>query len=1062
MSGLISWWARNGVAANLLMAFIVIIGFLSFQSISREAQPAVTPETINISVAWPGASPTDVEEQIIIRIEETLANMDGIKRMSAFAREGNATLRIEMDEGQDFDAFLNEVKARVDGVSNLPQDSFPPIVQRANFGNDMAWIMLMGDLEPKALNALARDLRNDLASVPGGTPLVEVEGLRTEQVSIEVSETAMRRYGLTFDDLAQAIRGSSLNLSMGEILTDTGSIPLASRNLADTEAEFGEIVVRQNLDGSVVRVRDVATVIDGFTDGNFLFRINGQQGMIISLDQPKNENIKTIMKATRGWIERQQTQLPEGVELELLFTLEEFYDGRMRIVRDNAATGLLLVLIILMLFLRPVVAFWVATGIGVSFIGTFIFLPMVGVSLNMLSLFGLLLVIGIVVDDALVVGESINRQVEIGRTGVDAAIVGTQIVVKPVVFAVLTTMLAFAPFLFIGGAFKAFLAAVSWTIILALTFSLIESFIILPAHLSHLDPPKDKGLMRFQRRLADGLLWVADRYYRPLIKLAVQARLMTITVFTGFFALSVALVAQGWIPFFFAPQIENDFIQSTVSMQEGTSWNRTKQVYEQIEAANIALAEELKERTGEEVLLSRQLFASPGSLSGFNVFAPSDVRGMTMREITDIYRDLIGPIPDAQDMSFASDFGFGGAEFMVAIDTNDLDQAAQATDEIKEYMRTVPALYDVRDNLQAPLDELRLSLRPGAERFGVSVQEVSRQLRQAYYGEEVQRLPRDGQDVRVMLRYPRETRESLESLYSGFRVRTPDGREIPMAQVVEFESGPAVRLISRTDRKRSVMISARIREGADLGPVREEFYGEVVPQIVSKYPDVEVRRRGGEEEQQQFFSSFLVLMAASLFGMYMLLAIAFSSYFQPLLIMSAIPFGFMGAVFGHLIFGVDFTVFSFFGIAAAAGVVVNDNLVLVDYVNRLRAEGAGAFAALVEAGTVRFRPILLTSVTTFIGLMPILLEQSLDAEFLKPVVVSLAFGVAFALVVTLLFVPAMYAAGTDIARFFRGLVTGKPQPRFGEGNSQEELPQIKGSFDDHLDDGPSPAPTPAE
>ncbi|MEM9840662.1 MAG: efflux RND transporter permease subunit, partial [Pseudomonadota bacterium] len=951
-----------------------------------------------------------------------------------------------------------EIKARVDGVRNLPQDSFPPIVQRTNWGNDLAWIMLIGDMEPKALNALARDLRDDLASVPGGTPLVEVEGLRTEQVSIEVSEASMRQYGLTFDDLAQAIRRSSLNLSMGEILTETGSVPLASRNLADTEADFGEIIIRQNLDGSVVRVRDVATVIDGFTDGNFRFQINGRQGMIISLDQPKNENIKTIMKAVNGWIERKQDELPPGVELELLFTLEEFYDGRMRIVSENALTGLALVLVILMLFLRPIVAFWVAAGIGVAFIGTFIFLPMVGVSLNMLSLFGLLLVIGIVVDDALVVGESINRQVEIGREGVDAAIVGTQIVLKPVVFAVLTTMLAFAPFLFIGGAFKDFLGAVSWTIILALTFSLIESFIILPAHLSHLKAPSGKGIMGFQRRLADGLLWVADRYYRPLIKLAVQARLMTITAFTGFFALSVALVAQGWIPFFFAPQIDNDFIQSTVSMQEGTSWNRTQQVYEQIEAANLALADELKRRTGEDVMLSRQLWASPGNLQGFNVFAPSDVRGMTMREITDIYSDLIGPIPDAQDISFLSDFGFGSSEFMVAIDANDLEQAAMATDEIKEYMRSVPALYDVRDNLQAPLDELRLTLRPGAERFGVSVQEVSRQLRQAYYGEEVQRLPRDGQDVRVMLRYPRETRESLESLYTGFRIRTPDGREIPIDQVIEFESGPAVRLITRTDRKRSVMISARIREGADLGPTREEFYGTVVPEIVGKYTGVDVRRSGGEEEQQQFFSSFVVLMIAALFGIYMLLAVAFGSYFQPLLIMSAIPFGFMGAVFGHLLFGIDFTLFSFFGIAAAAGVVVNDNLVLVDYVNRLRAEGAGAFAALVEAGTVRFRPILLTSVTTFIGLMPILLESSIDAEFLKPVVVSLAFGVAFALFVTLLFVPAMYAAGTDIARFMRGLLTGERQPRFGEGASQDELPQIKGSYDDHAPEGGATAP----
>ncbi|MEM1380132.1 MAG: efflux RND transporter permease subunit [Pseudomonadota bacterium] len=1044
---MISWWSKNEVAANLLMVFIIIIGFLSFLSLSREAQPSVTPQSVDTYVSWPGASPNDVEQQIILRVEEVLANMDGIKKMTAVAREGAGYVTVEMEEGRDFDAFLNEVKSRVDGVRNLPNDSFPPIVQRTSFGNDLAWIMLIGDIEPRALNRLARDLRDELSTVPGGTPLVEVEGLRTEEVSIEVSEEALRRFGLTFTDVSRAVGRGSLDLSMGEIRTATGNVPLATRNLADTEAEFGDIIVRQNLDGSVIRVRDVATVVDGFTDGDFKFRINGRQGMIIGIDQPENANIKTIMRAVNGWIERKQTELPEGVELELLFTLEEFYDGRMRIVSENAVTGLILVLIILMLFLRPVVAFWVAAGIGVSFIGTFIFLPFVGVSLNMLSLFGLLLVIGIVVDDALVVGESINRQVELGRTGIDAAVVGTQIVVKPVVFAVLTTMLAFSPFLFIGGMFKSFMLAVSWTIILALTFSLIESFLILPAHLSHLKPPSTKGFMGFQRRFADGLLWFADRFYRPMVKMAIQMRLLTISVFTGFFAVSVALMAQGWIPLFFDPNIENDFITMDISMQQGTSWNRTQQVYTQIETAMDALDVELQERAGKDVLRNTQLWAQPGSVDGFLVFSPADERGMTMREITDIFRDLIGPIPDAQDIALASNFSFGANEFMLAVDTNDLDEAALALNEIKAYLRTVPILYDVRDNLQAPLDELRLKLRPGAERFGISVQDVAFQLRQAYYGDEVQRLPRNGQDVRVMVRYPKESRETLESLYSDFRVRTSDGRQIPAAEIVEFETGPAVRLITRTDRKRSVMVSARIREGADLGPLREEFYNEIVPQVLAKYPSVNIRKSGGEQEQQDFFTSFLVMMIAALFGMYMLLAIAFSSYTQPLLIMSAIPFGFMGAVFGHLIFGVDFTVFSFFGIAAAAGVVVNDNLVLVDYVNRLRAEGAGAFAALVEAGTVRFRPILLTSVTTFIGLMPILLEQSIDAEFLKPVVVSLAFGVAFALFVTLFFVPAMYAAGVDISRFSKGLWTGERQDRLGEGASQDELPKIKGSFD---------------
>jgi multidrug efflux pump subunit AcrB len=1045
VNGLITWWAKNDVAANLLMIFIVIIGLLSFATLSREAQPSVQPLSVSISVSWPGASPTDIEEQIILRIEEELANLDNVKQLSATAREGSASLTVEMTEGGDIDSFLNEVKARVDGVSNLPQDSFPPVVARTDFGNNLAWIMLKGSVGEREINRLAREVRNEIAAIPGGTPLVNVEGLRTEEVSIEVAENALRRYGLTFDEVSQAVRGSSLNLSMGEIRTDTGNIPLASRNLANTEKEFGDIVIRQNLDGSVVRVRDVATVIDGFPDANWRFRIDGEPGVVIQLNQPDDANLKTIMAAVRKYIEEKNETLPDGAELELLFTLEEFYDGRMRIVSENAATGLALVLAILVLFLRPTVAFWVAAGIGVAFVGTFIFMPLLGVSLNMLSLFGLLLVIGIVVDDALVVGESITRQVELGKTGLDAATVGTQIVMKPVIFAVLTTMLAFSPFLFIGGMFSAFLKAISWTIILALTFSLIESFLILPAHLAHLKPPSDKGLLKFQRKLADGLLWFADRFYRPLVKAAIHGRAITIVFFLGMFSVSVALVAQGWIPMKFDPDIENDFLQTRISMQEGTSWTRTQQVCDQLEAANVELDRTLEEKAGKDIFLSAQLWCWTGGLNSFNVFASGDERGMSMAQIGDMYRDAIGPIPDAQEISISSTFSDGSNRFVLAIETNDLDQAAAAANEIKDYLRSQAILYDVRDNLQAPLDELRLKLKPGAERFGLTVQDVARQLRQAYYGEEVQRLPRNGQDVRVMVRYPLEERESLEGLYSKFRIRTPDGRQIPVASVVEFETGPAVRFINRTDRQRSVMIFAKIRDGADAGPLRGEFYGEVVPSILDKYPSVDVVRRGGDEEQAEFLNSFFVGMMAALLGMYMLLAIAFGSYAQPLLIMSAIPFGFMGAVFGHAIFGIPFSIFSFFGIAAAAGVVVNDNLVLVDYVNRLRAEGAGAFAALVEAGTVRFRPILLTSVTTFIGLLPILLERSIDAEFLKPVVVALAFGVAFALFVTLFFVPAMYAAGADIQRFFKSLWTGERQPRLGEGASVDGIPEIKGA-----------------
>ncbi|MEO1658366.1 MAG: efflux RND transporter permease subunit [Pseudomonadota bacterium] len=1044
---MIAWWARNTVAANLLMALIVIMGGMTIQLLlSREAFPSISREVAEVFVNWPGASPTEVEEQIILRIEEEIADIADIDEMTATAREGAGELSITMRRGADFDAFLAEVKSRVDGVSNLPQDSFPPIVRRARSEGEMAFIVLGGDIGQKELNRLAREYRNELASLPGGSPLVEVDGLRTEEVSIEVTERSLRQYGLTFSDVTNAIRGASLNLSMGEVRTETGNIPLASRNLADTSAQFGSIVIRQNRDGSIIRVRDVATVIDGFPDQNYRYEINGKPGVTLQVYQPKASNIVSINEALETWIDQKQASLPPGVEMTMQFSFIELYEGRLNLVSNNAVTGLALVLIILMLFLRPTVAFWVAAGIGVSFIGTFIFFPIVGVSLNMLSLFGLLLVIGIVVDDALVVGESINRQVELGKRDLEAAVIGTQIVAKPVIFAVLTTMLAFSPFIFIGGEYGSFLESISWTILFALTFSLIESFLILPAHLAHLKPQSETGILRYQKKLADQLVLFADRVYRPMIKKALEYRYYTVVGFLGCFSLSVALLMQGWVKFEFFPDVENPFLITRITMQEGTAWNRQLQVYEQIKAADERLDEVLRERVGSDILQSTELRTWSGTAFGFHTYADADQRGMSMDEIGQIYRDIIGPIPDAEEIDISNNFsGPGNGRFMLQIESNNLVQAAEASEEIQAYLRTVPILFDVRDNLQSPLDELRLKLKPGAERFGLTLSDVANQLRTAYYGDEVQRLPRDGQDVRVMVRYPEETRESLESLYSEFRIRTNDGREIPATSVVEFEPGPAVRFIRRTDRKRAVQISARIRQGADAGPLRKTFYRQIVPQILAKYPDVQIKQRGADEEQSEFFAQLTVLGTAALFGMYMLLAIAFGSYFQPILIMSAIPFGFMGAMFGHVIFGAEFAMFSFFGIAAAAGVVVNDNLVLVDYVNRLRNEGAGAFAALVEAGVVRFRPILLTSVTTFIGLLPIMFENSLDAAFLKPVVISLAFGVLFALFVTLFFVPSMYAVGADISRWLLSMWTGEAQPKLGEGASTGELPDIQGA-----------------
>ena len=1050
MNGLIAWWARNTVAANLLMILILIAGAFSFFGLDREEFPSPAWNVIQVSVAWPGAGPREVEEQVVLRIEEAVADIDGVKEIVSNASEGSASVTVEKKEdGRSIDDFLNEVKARVDAISNLPSDAFPPVVRQVAWNQNLSFVTFSSTLPEREHNRLAREIRDEMANLPGSTTLVDIYGDRQEEVSIEVSEAALRRYGLTFSDVSRAIRASSINLSAGSIQTDTGAATLSIRNLADTAEEFERIVVRQNQDGSVLTVGNVATVIDGFTEERFLREVEDIPSITLSPKAPREINVVEISNAVNAYIEEKQAELPEEARLFMTYDSVEDYRSQLNLVGSNAALGLVLVLIVLSLFLRPKVAFWVAAGIGISFVGTFIFLDAVGVSLNFMSLFGLLLVIGIVVDDALVVGESIHRETERGKRGLDAAVIGTQVVAKPVLFAVLTTMIAFAPLIVIGGGASQFFAPVAWTMILALTFSLIESFLILPAHLSHMKAETRRNAWsRFQARFTGGMDAVSERVYRPVIGFAVRWRYATVASFVVFFMIALALLRQGWIPAAFFPEVEGRQVVIDVTMQEGTPYERNVQVYDRLSAAVDGVRAAYEAELGEDIVQSKRAYVNENGLGARIILTDGNERAVATATVGDRIRAAIGDIPDAEEITLNTAAGGDDNRLFFSMEGDDTDALSAAADDLKAFLREFPELYDVRDGLSTPTDELRLSLLPGAERFGLTLADVSRQVRQAYYGEEVQRLPRDGEDVRVMVRYPRAQRESLDSL-TGFRVRTPDGREVPLGAVARFDFAPGLDQITRINRQQSVSVRARFAADADRGGIYKAVFSEFAPGFAARHPDVQLVGRGAQQEEQEFFSDVLRLYLIAFFGMYMLLAIAFGSYFQPILIMSAIPFGFMGAMFGHALWGVPFAMFSVFGIAAAAGVVVNDNLVLIDYVNRLRREGAGAYAALVEAGTVRFRPIILTSVTTFVGLIPILFESSINAQFLKPMVVSLAFGVLFALFVTLIFVPALYAVGSDIARFFRWAWTGEEQPSLGHGASLGELPTLRDPDGDH-------------
>ncbi len=1063
--GILGWWASNSVAANLIMIMIFIAGFVGYARMDQVVMPTAEWNGVTVSVAWPGAAPQEVEDQIVVRVEEALADLEGIVELQSVASEGSGNINIEAERTIDMDRFVDDVKLRVDAINNLPQSSYRPIVQRWRADQIYMGVSLHGNIDPLELKRLADQVRDEMALLPGASR-AQVWGVLGEEVAIEVSQEALLRYGLTFDEVARAVRATSVNTSSGSIRTETGDVSVRARNLADTQRQFEEIVLRQTPDGAVVRVGDVATVIDGFVDADLVSRFNGEPSAIIAFPTLEGAmNVVDTRKAIEQFVAQRNETLPAGVTLEMWWDDSKIYSDRVEMIFTNALFGLALVMIILILFLRPAVAFWVTIGISIAFAGTFAVLPLMGVSLNFLSTFAFLIVIGIVVDDAIIVGENIHNQVERGYKGLDASVLGAQLVAKPVIFGVVTTMMAFAPWMLLSGPERQFTQQISFVVIVALSFSLIESLFILPNHLTHLKKQGAGGgflapFVRFQRRFADALVWFARAIYRPIGEVAVRNRYATVTLFVCLFVISLMSLTLGFVKYRFQPEVESDFLAISIMMPEGTPFSRTLQVAEQLEAAEVRFQQKVNaEYDGEtELVLSTNSITENRRIQSWMNLAPPEERpgGLSMREITDRLRDELGPVPDAEEVNINYTWNDSENAVRFSLQSRDLDALRSAGDELKAQLATYQAVYDVRDNMQSATDEARISLKPGAEATGLTLQEVSRQVRQAFYGEEVQRLPRQGDDVRVMVRYPEEARESLDALRS-FRIRTGDGREVPLSTIAEVEFAPGVTRINRLDRQRSITVTANI-QGDESDRIRTDLEESFFPAWERRHPEVSRRVRGNAQDEAEFMAEVQVLLGVMLLFMYLLLAIAFRSIFQPLLVMTAIPFGFVGALVGHLIMGVPVGIFSYFGIGAAAGVVINDNLVLIDYVNRLRRAGVGAYQALIEACVARFRPILLTSLTTFVGVAPMMFERSSQAQALMPMIVALAFAVVFALFLTLFLVPALYAVGVDVARYFRWAFTGAPvQPL---GSTWNPNPSAAGDMGIDLEDGEAAAPAP--
>ncbi|KCZ48406.1 efflux RND transporter permease subunit [Hyphomonas pacifica] len=1049
MNGIVAWFARNAVAANLLMIVAFVGGVFGYTKMEQEMFPVVNVTGASVSVAWNGASPQDVEEQIVTRIEEAVADINGLDRITSIANEGFGVVNIKGRDDIDMDKFLDDVKLRVDQINNMPQAAFQPQVTRWEQRNSFMGLAIHGNVDERTLKRLGDKVRDDIANIRGGE-LAELNGVIDEQVNIEVSEEALRRFGISFSDVANAIRQSSLNSSGGRIESSSGDVAITARQLADTAKQFGNIIIRQTTEDGTIRVDDVASIDDGFVTDKFQATFNGEPTVFVMIPSPDTMHILDYTKSFHEYVKKANDPangiLPQAVKVDVLWDDSEGFQDRMDLITQSALQGAVLVMLVLILFLRPTVALWVTAGIITAFAGGIMLLPYFGVSWNILSTFAVLLVIGVIVDDAIVVGENIHREIESGRSeGLDAAIIGTQMVLKPVIFGVLTTIIAFLPWAFITGPTRMFTQQITFVVVAALIFSVIECMLILPSHLSHMKKQKFDGpsgkLLRLQHSIADSLLWFANNIYKPVLEVAIRFRYATVALFFCLFYLATQVSGMGIVPFKFMPEIEADMIQVEISMPEGTPYERLIQVRDQLQAGIQKTKQEAHQEFPNiegDIITDASVVASGTSVRSWISIIPPEERpvGLRSREVSEFLRNNVGDIQDAEEVTFDFTFNDEQSGVRFALNHPNLERLREAAAVVKEHLSTYNNAYDIGDNLSSAAEEIRISMKPGAETLGITLADVSQQVRQAYFGEEVQRLPRDGEDVRVMVRLPESARENLDSL-SALKVRTPDGREIPITQVANFEYAPGINRIIRRNRTRSVSVYAEVMGEGGRGQIMSAMEQDFWPDFQKQFPDVQRGEAGGFEEEQKFFAEIGRLILIAIGTMYILLAVAFRSYAQPILLMMALPFAYCGAVFGLWIFNTPMAMFSFFGIAAAAGVVINDNLVLIDYVNRRRDEGAGAVQALVDGGVSRFRPILLTSVTTFVGILPLIAEKSVQAQFLKPMVVSLGAAVAFALFVSLLMVPAMYAVGVEIGRIFQWTWGGKPYRQIGETYSGE-------------------------
>ncbi|MEM1188518.1 MAG: efflux RND transporter permease subunit [Pseudomonadota bacterium] len=1024
MSGAIAWMAQNPVAANLLLLIVALAGLAAISTLDKEVFPTFPSETFTVTVPYLGSSPEEVERGIILRVEEAIRDIIGIKEIRSEAREGVGIVTVQMEPGSDLTKAVNLAKVRVDGIDAFPEEAEKPIVEEVESVTRAISVSLFGDIEGRKLKELSEQVREEILAL-GNISEVELYGERDYEISIELSDEKLRRYGLSFDDVVRAVQLSSRDLPGGQMRTDGGAITLRSTSQAYKGNEFEQLTLISRADGTRIRVGDVATVRDGFEEQPVLSTVNGKPALTFNIERVGDQNVLEITSLVRDYVEQKQQQLPEGVSITTWNDASRVLRGRIDLMLRNAAQGAVLVVIALAVFLDLSLAFWVVLGLPFAVLGCLAMLEIFSfpVSINILSVFGFILVLGLLVDDAIVTAESAYARLERDRDGVRSVVGGVKRVTTATVFGALTTAVAFGPSLFLTEGFARVLTQLGYVVILCVIFSLIETKLVLPAHLRHIKVPREgdelSWIRRAQQRVANGLMAFARGPYRRTLNLAVKYRYTTVSIFLAGLIVCLTLIPAGMLRVVFFPNVPSDNLSIVLDMPQGTPWQLTHDYARRIEVAAREMNERFREVDGQgrDVIRTLQVISETDTQARVQIeLLVSEERDVTSVQLGNWLREAVGPLNGVRSFRIDAAAGPGGTPIDIQLKGRDLTQLRQAAAELKLRLAEIDGVLDIRDTFNAGGRELNISVTPEGESLGLSDGELARQVRQAFFGAEVQRVQRGREEVRVYVRLPAEDRSRLESLHSLW-ITLADGRRVPFSVVGNAREQSGLSVINRIDLARVVNVQADINKSlTSSAAVMNVVEASMLPDILTRHPLVRYSVSGEVEEQRDTSQGLTIGLVLVLVLIYAALAIPLKSYLEPMLIMAVIPFGVTGALLGHLILGMEVSILSAIGIIGLIGVVVNDSLVMVDFINHYIDEGHEWEEAVLEAGPSRFRAVLLTSLTTFIGLLPIQLETSIQAQFVKPMATSVAFGIFFSTAVTLVLVPTLYYVAQDLRR----------------------------------------------